>query len=61
VAVPVHDQHGHVVAALNSSSHTRKITKARIVRERLAMLRQASRDISAELARVPGLALSAQF
>jgi IclR family transcriptional regulator, pca regulon regulatory protein len=61
VAVPVHDQHGRVVAALNSSSHTRKVTKTRIVRERLAMLRQASREISAELARVPGLALSAQF
>jgi IclR family pca regulon transcriptional regulator len=60
VAVPVHDQHGRVVAALNSSSHSRKVTKAGIVRERLAMLRQASRAISAELARVPGLSLSAQ-
>lgn len=61
VAVPVFDQHGRVVAALNSSSHTRRTTKTRLVRERLAMLRQASRQISAELARVPGLALSAQF
>jgi IclR family transcriptional regulator, pca regulon regulatory protein len=61
VAVPVHDQHGRVVAALNSSSHSRKVTKSGIVRERLAMLRQASRSISAELARVPGLSLSAQL
>lgn len=60
VAVPVLDQAGRVVAALNSSSHSRRITKTRLVRERLAMLQQASREISAELARVPGLALSAQ-
>ncbi|HET8692477.1 MAG TPA: IclR family transcriptional regulator C-terminal domain-containing protein [Steroidobacteraceae bacterium] len=60
VAVPVFDLSGRVVASLNTSSHSRKVTKARIVRERLAMLKQASREISAELARVPGLALSAQ-
>ena len=40
-------QDGRVVAALNSSSHSRRVTKARIVRERLAMLRNASRAISA--------------
>jgi IclR family pca regulon transcriptional regulator len=61
VAVPVHDQAGRVVAALNSSSHSRRISKAKLVRERLAMLKQASRAISAELARLPGLALSAQL
>jgi IclR family transcriptional regulator, pca regulon regulatory protein len=60
VAVPVLDQDGRVVAALNSSSHSRRITKVKLVRERLAMLRQASKQISAELARVPGLSLSAQ-
>jgi len=60
VAVPVFDPQGRVVAALNSSSHSKRITKAKLVRERLAMLQQASRQISAELARVPGLALSAQ-
>ena len=60
VAVPVLDPQGRVVAALNSSSHSRRITKVKLVRERLAMLRQASRQISTELARVPGLALSAQ-
>ena len=60
VAVPVLDQYGRVVASLNSSSHSRRITKVKIVRERLTMLKKASREISAELARVPGLSLSAQ-
>ena len=59
VAVPVHDQGGRVVASLNSSSHSRRFTKARLVRDRLAMLRRASAAISVELARVPGLSLSA--
>jgi IclR family pca regulon transcriptional regulator len=60
LAVPVHDAHGRVVAALNSSSHSGRTTKAKLVRERLTMLRQASQQISTELARVPGLSLSAQ-
>jgi IclR family pca regulon transcriptional regulator len=60
VAVPVFDQSGRVVAALNSSSHSKRISKAKLVRERIAMLREASRQLSAELARVPGLSLSAQ-
>lgn len=60
VAVPVFDQAGRVVAALNSSSHSTKITQARLVRERVVMLREVSRHISAELRRVPGLSLSAQ-
>jgi IclR family transcriptional regulator, pca regulon regulatory protein len=60
VAVPVFDQAGRVVAALNSSSHSRRLSKAALVRQRLAMLRKASREISVELARVPGIALSAQ-
>ncbi len=60
VAVPVFDQSGRVVAALNSSSHSRRVSKTSLVRQRLAMLRQASREISVELARLPGIALSAQ-
>lgn len=60
VAVPVHDQGGRVVAALNSSSHSRRVAKVKLVRERLSMLQEASRQISAELARVPGISLSAQ-
>ena len=59
VAVPVRDLKGRIVAALNSSSHSRRITKARLIRERLSLLKQASLEISAEFSRVPGLALSA--
>jgi IclR family pca regulon transcriptional regulator len=59
LAVPVFDQYGHVVAALNSSSHSRRITKSKLIRERFTMLQQVSRQISADLASVPGLSLSA--
>ena len=59
LAVPVLDQHGRVVAALNSSSHSRRITKSKLIRERFSMLKQVSREISADLASVPGLSLSA--
>ena len=61
LAVPVFDQQGRVVAALNSSSHSRKITKAKLVRERLGMLRKISRQISSDLSSVPWLSLSAQL
>jgi IclR family pca regulon transcriptional regulator len=60
LAVPVFDSAGRVVAALNSSSHSRKTSKAKLVRERLAMLQDVSRQLSRELARLPGLSLSAQ-
>ena len=60
VAVPVRDSSGRVVAALNSSSHSKRITKAKLVRERLSMLKEISAQISGELNRVPGLALSTQ-
>src|SRR3982075_4026409 len=46
LAVPVLDHDGRVVAALNSSSHSRRTTKTKLVRERLAILQQASRQIS---------------
>jgi IclR family pca regulon transcriptional regulator len=61
LAVPVFDQQGRVVAALNSSSHSRKITKVKLVRERLGMLQKISRQISADLSSVPWLSLSAQL
>jgi IclR family pca regulon transcriptional regulator len=60
LAVPVFDQSGRVVAAVNSSSHSKKMSKAKLIRERLATLQQVSRKISADMAGVPGLALSAQ-
>src|SRR5882757_9520866 len=34
LAVPVFDQKGRVVASLNSSSHSRRITKSKLIRER---------------------------
>ena len=61
LAVPVFDQYGRVVAALNTSSHSRKYTKAKLIRERLSMLQQVSRELSADLTSVPGLSLSAQL
>lgn len=60
VAVPVFDPKGRVVAALNSSSHSKKTNKTKLVRERLAMLNEVARQISHELAQLPGLSLSAQ-
>jgi len=60
LAVPVFDHQQRVVAALNSSSHSRRTTRTRLVRERLAMLQEASREISNDLAAVPWLSLSAQ-
>jgi IclR family pca regulon transcriptional regulator len=60
VAVPVFDSIGRIVSALNSSSHSKKTSKAKLVRERVPMLVEAARDISRELARLPGLALSVQ-
>lgn len=60
VAVPVFDQSRRIVAALNSSSHSRKISKTKLVRERLSMLQGISSQISLELQRVPGLSLGAQ-
>lgn len=61
LAVPVLDHRGRVVASLNSSSHSRRTTRTRLVRDRLAMLQQVSRQISADLATVPWLSLSAQI
>lgn len=59
LAVPVFDQRGRVVAALNSSGHSRRVTKTKLVRERFTMLQEVSRRISKDLAAVPGLSLSA--
>jgi IclR family pca regulon transcriptional regulator len=59
LAVPVRDQQGRVVAALNSSSHSARITPARLVEERLEMLRDVSGQITRDLASLPNLSLSA--
>lgn len=59
VAVPVFDTSNRVVAALNNSCHSKRIGKAKLVRERLDVLREVSRKISRELAHIPNLARSA--
>lgn len=60
VAVPVFDKTRRVVAALNSSSHSKKITRAKLAKERVPLLQTISAQISRELQRVPGLSLTAQ-
>jgi IclR family transcriptional regulator, pca regulon regulatory protein len=59
LAVPVRDQQGRVVAALNSSSHSARITVSRLVEERLEMLRGVSVQITRDLASLPHLSLNA--
>jgi len=59
LGVPVFDQQNRIVAALNTSSHSGRLSKNGLIRERLAMLQEVSRQISADLASVPGLSLSA--
>jgi IclR family pca regulon transcriptional regulator len=61
LAVPVLDRQGRVVAALNTSSHSRRISRTKLIRERLKMLQQVSHQISADLATAPWLSLSAQI
>jgi len=60
LAVPVHDANGRVVAALNSSSHSRHTSGATLVAQRLPTLQRIAKAISEELASVPVLSLSAQ-
>lgn len=61
LAVPVFDSAGHVVASLNTSSHSKRVDRAGLIRDRLPMLQRISTAISSEIARVPGLSLSAQL
>jgi IclR family transcriptional regulator, pca regulon regulatory protein len=60
LAVPVFDSAGSVVAALNTSSHSRQAHSATLIRDRLATLQRISNAISVELASVPVLSLSAR-
>ncbi len=60
LAVPVRDAAGRVVAALNVSVHVREATAQQLVARHLAALRDASLAVSAEAARMPVIALSAQ-
>ena len=62
VAVPVYDQSQRVVAALNSSSHSKKISKAKLVRERLGAAAGAQRaDLARAAARARPVAQRAEL
>lgn len=60
IAVPVCDPSGRVVACINTTVHSREATSEQLVDRFLPGLRAAAAAISAEVARVPGLALAAQ-
>jgi IclR family pca regulon transcriptional regulator len=53
LAVPIVDRQGIVIAALNSSSHSKRIDKPRMVAERLELVRDHAMRLSAELSEVP--------
>jgi IclR family pca regulon transcriptional regulator len=58
VAVPVRDSGGKVVAAINCSTSTTRISQDELVRTRLPLLQEAAGAIEAELRRFPMLARS---
>jgi IclR family pca regulon transcriptional regulator len=58
VAVPVHDADDRVVAAINCSTSTTRISQDELVRTRLPLLREAAQQIEEELRRWPMLARS---
>jgi IclR family pca regulon transcriptional regulator len=60
LAVPVRDAAGRVVAALSVGVHISEATAQDLVQQHLAALRDASLSVSAEAARMPVIALSAQ-
>lgn len=58
VAVPVFGPDGRVVAAINCSTSTTRISQDELVRTRLPMLREAAREIEEQLRRWPTLVRS---
>lgn len=60
LAVPVRDAAGRVVAAINVSVDMNEATAAQLVSRYLTALRDAAQTVSAEAARMPVIALSAQ-
>jgi IclR family pca regulon transcriptional regulator len=60
IAVPVHDGSGNVVASLAIGVPLNEGNTAQLVARHLDKLREASKAISAEVARGPGLSLSAR-
>jgi len=58
VAVPVFDQTGQIVAAINCSTSTARVEKSVMIETRLPALRRAAQHIEGELVRFPILAHS---
>jgi len=58
VAVPIHGPDDRVVAAINCSTSTTRISQDELVRTRLPLLRDAAATIASELRRWPTLARS---
>lgn len=56
LAVPVLDENQRIVAAINSSGHSKRIGIAQIVAQRLDLLRRQAAEISEQVARVPQVA-----
>jgi IclR family pca regulon transcriptional regulator len=59
LAIPIRGPAGEVVAALNTSGYTGRITPRRLIDERLATLREAASRIEGKLLQYPALAASA--
>jgi IclR family pca regulon transcriptional regulator len=55
IAVPVRGADGRVVAALNSSGYTGRVTPESLRSERLATLRAVAAKVEAAIARTPTL------
>jgi IclR family transcriptional regulator, pca regulon regulatory protein len=53
LAVPIRDREGKVLAALNSSSHSKRINGTRMVAERLELVQAHAHRLAAELDQVP--------
>lgn len=58
IAVPVMDQRGRVVAAINCSADSTKISRDKLIETRLEPLRRAARQISEQLIRYPALTVA---
>lgn len=58
IAVPIRDQHGRVVAAINCSADSTKISREKLIETRLGPLQRAARRISEQLIRYPALTVS---
>ncbi|MVW70323.1 MULTISPECIES: IclR family transcriptional regulator [unclassified Bordetella] len=58
IAVPIRDQQGRVVAAINCSADSTKVTRDKLIETRLEPLQRAAQHISEQLIRYPALTVS---